>query len=258
MRKIYIQTDVEGISGVDKREMVSRDRIEPEYVIKRLMSDTNAAIEGAFLGGADHVTVLDSHSGGGNFDLGLLDKRAEFDTQRSKRDWGILDESYCGSFFIGAHAMSGTLGAFCDHTMDANAYYINGRKIGELAQWAMICTHYNVPLTMVSGDLAAVWEATAFFPGIEIVAVKKALTRNTAKALMSDDEAYEQIRKAAKEAVEKVEQLPLFRPLLPAELKVEFIRTDDCEYRFNAASDAERIDARTARKILYSYTDRWI
>jgi D-amino peptidase len=63
-KKIYIHTDLEGISGIDKAEMVMHAaRAEHRYSIERLMADVNAAIDGAFLGGADHVTVLDSHGG---------------------------------------------------------------------------------------------------------------------------------------------------------------------------------------------------
>ena len=50
--------------------------IEPEHPRRReanefLMADLNAAVAGAFEGGATHVTVLDSHGGGGNFILEL-------------------------------------------------------------------------------------------------------------------------------------------------------------------------------------------
>ena len=147
---------MEGISGIDKAEMVEKSE---RYAVERLMADVNAAVDGAFLGGADHVTVLDSHGGGGNFDLSLLDKRAEVDTKPNKKWWGILDGSYFGTFFIGAHAMAGTLNGFLDHTQSSESiynYYVNGRKMGELAQWAMVCAHYDVPLIMMSGDTAAV------------------------------------------------------------------------------------------------------
>ena len=95
MKKIYIHTDLEGISGIDRCEMVS-DTAVPNYrySIERLMADVNAAVDGAFLGGADHVTVLDSHGGGGNFDLSLLDARAENDAKENKKWWGKLDGSY--------------------------------------------------------------------------------------------------------------------------------------------------------------------
>jgi len=259
MKKIYIHTDLEGISGIDKGEMVKAGEANSEYVMERMMADINAAVDGAFLGGADHVTVLDSHGGGGNFDVNMLDKRAEFDTKPNKKWWGIIDESYFGTFFIGAHGMAGTLNGFLDHTQSSQTifnYYINGRKTGELGQWAMVAAHYDVPLIMMSGDLAASVEASQFFPGIETVAVKTGISRQRAKLILSNGEAVEQIRRAAKIATEKEEKSKPFKPLLPMELKIEFTRSDYCD-GCCANPQVERIDARTARKISQSYQDFW-
>jgi D-amino peptidase len=256
MKKIYIHTDMEGVSGIDKAEMVENS---DRYSIERLMADTNAAIDGACLGGADHVTVLDSHGGGGNFDLSLLDKRAEVDLKPNKKWWGIVDESYFGTFFIGAHGMAGTLNGFLDHTQDSTRIYnysVNGRKMGELAQWAIVCAHYDVPLIMMSGDTAAASEAAQFFAGIEAVSVKTGISRTRAK-LMPVEKAEELIRRAAKRAVEKSDRIKPFKPLLPMEIKIEYTRADYCD---NIASNPaiERLDARTARKISHSYQDFWV
>ena len=258
MKKIYIHTDLEGISGIDRGEMINTDSLDHRYCIERLMADTNAAIDGAFLGGANHVTVLDSHGGGGNFDLSLLDKRAEVDTKPNGKWWGIVDDSYYGTFFIGAHAMAGTLHGFLDHTQDSTRIYnyiVNGRKMGELAQWAMVCGHYNVPLIMMSGDTAAVNEAAQFFAGIEAADVKTGISRTRAK-LIPIDEAVERIRQAAKTAVEKSDRLLPFRPLLPMEVKIDYTRGDYCDYT-DTLPNVERIDTRTARKIAHSHQDFW-
>jgi len=258
MKKIYIHTDLEGISGIDKGEMVKCGKDNSDYVTKRLMADVNAAVDGAFSGGANHVTVLDSHGGGGNFDLDLLDTRAQFDTKPNKKWWGILDESYYGSFFIGAHAMAGTMHGFLDHTQSSASiynYYVNGRKMGELGQWAMVCGHYDVPLIMMSGDTAAVNEAAQFFSGIETAGVKTGISRMLAR-LKDNAEAVEKIRKAAKAAVEKSERPKPFKPLLPMEVKIEYTRADYCDYT-ELNPDVERLDARTARMTVQSYQDFW-
>jgi D-amino peptidase len=67
--KIYIHTDLEGITGIDNIDMMSREHARHHEALENLMLDLNAAVDGAFAGGADHVTVLDSHGGGGNFIL---------------------------------------------------------------------------------------------------------------------------------------------------------------------------------------------
>lgn len=258
MKKIYIHTDLEGISGIDRGEMVPNESPDYPYCVTRLMADINAAVDGAFLGGASHVTVLDSHGGGNNFDASMLDSRAEFDTRPNKEWWGTLDESYWGSFFIGAHAMAGTINGFLDHTMDSYRIYnysVNGRKMGELGIWAMVCGHFNVPMLMVSGDLAAVNEAAQFFSGVETAVVKTGLSRTRARSLPLN-EAEEAIRRAAMRAVQKAERPAAFKPLLPMEIKIEFTRGDHCD-AVAAKPGIERVCARTIRKISDTCLNFW-
>ena len=61
---IYIITDLEGISAVDSIDMMDENSEGYKLACERLMSDTNAAIEGAFAGGADKVYVVDGHGSG--------------------------------------------------------------------------------------------------------------------------------------------------------------------------------------------------
>jgi D-amino peptidase len=258
MKKIYIHTDMEGCSGIGRGEMVDRDCIDFDYCVTRLMADVNAAVDGAILGGADHVSVLDSHGGGNNFDLSLLDPRAEFDPKDNKKWWGMLDESYWGCFFIGAHAMAGTLHGFLDHTQDSLRIYnysVNGRKFGELGQWAMVSGHFNVPMIMVSGDQCAANEAAQFFSGVETAVVKIGFSRMRAK-LAPLPEAEDRIRRAAKKAVQIIERPPPFKPILPMEIKFDFTRADYCDGAVHNGS-LERTDARSARKVSGSCLDFW-
>ena len=255
MKKIYIHTDLEGISGIGCADMVNTDYNDYDYSIERLMADVNAAVDGAFLGGAEHVTVLDSHGGGGNFDRSMLDSRADFDEKSNGKWWGKVDDTYCGTFFIGAHAMAGTINGFLDHTQDSTRilnYCVNGRNMGELAQWAMVCAHYNVPVIMVSGDEAAVNEAIQFFGNIEVTAVKRGISRRKA-ILVPNDTAVENIRQACKKAVERTDIVPLFKPILPMEVRLDLTRTDYCEDYLSANPNYERLNARTIRMISDSY-----
>jgi len=257
MKKIYICTDMEGVSEIDRGEMIPNNSGHYHYCVERLMADTNAAIDGAFLGGADHVTVLDGHARGGNFDLSLLDKRAEFDARLDKEKWwGKFDESYWGFFCIGAHAMAGTTNGFLDHTINSGTiynYFINNCRIGELGIFAMIGGHFGVPMVMASGDLAAVHEAAQLCSGIELAEVKTGVSRMRAR-LLPNEEAENRIRQAAKRAVEKDERPKPFTPLLPMEVKIEFLSSHHCDDAVNEPN-VERIDARTARKISNSYLD---
>jgi D-amino peptidase len=253
--KIYIHTDLEGVSGIDNIDMMSRDHARHREALENLMADLNAAVDGAFAGGADHVTVLDSHGGGGNFILDMLDKRAENDTKPNKKWWGILDESYDATFFIGAHAMAGTINGFLDHTQSSRSwynYYVNGRRMGELGQWAMVAGAFGVPMAMVSGDEAACVEARQFFYPVETAIVKTGVGRNRA-VLVDLDEARARIREAARRAIPIVKDARPFIPSKPMEIILEFTRSDYCDSA--AARGAERIDARTVRKVADSGLD---
>lgn len=247
--RIYIHTDLEGISGIDRGEMVPRDSGEYELCRELLMGDLNAAVDGAFAGGATEVIVLDSHGGSNSFILDMLDPRAQNDTKPNGKWWGIMDERCDGTFFIGAHAMAGTMNGFLDHTQSSVAWFnysINGRKMGELAQWALVAGNWGIPLVMVSGDEAACQEAHQFFHPCKTAAVKRGIGRQRAEAV-GLDEARARIRQAARDAIGIIHEARPFQPQKPMEILVEFTRAD---YADNAARSpkVERIDARTVRK----------
>ena len=247
--KIYIHTDLEGVSGIDNMEMMDREHPRHMEARENLMGDLNAAVDGAFAGGADHVTVLDSHGGGSNFILDMLDKRAENDTKPNKKWWGIMDESYDATFFIGAHAMAGTINGFLDHTQSSRSWFnysVNGRNMGELGQWATIAGAFGIPMAMVSGDEAACVEARQFFYPLETAIVKRGIGRNRAEAV-NLDEAHSRIREAARRAISIVKDAKPFVPSKPMEIILQFTRADYCDGA--AARGAERIDARTVRKL---------
>lgn len=257
--KIYIHTDLEGISGITLPEQVALGKdVQSEYTVKRLMSDVNAAIDGAFAGGATHVTVLDAHRGGENFDLSMLDSRADLDSRSNGKWWGKLDSSYDGTLYIGAHAMTGAMNAFLNHTFNLNwhKYMINGRCFGELGMWAMAAGHFDVPMLMVSGDLAACYEATCFFNPIKTAVVKYAKGINEAEPIEADV-AEELIRKTARDAIALVGLAKPFKPILPMEIKIEY----SCGWGENTAErvskkpGVERLDGRTVRRISNSLLD---
>ena len=254
--KIYIHTDLEGISGIDTMEMVERTDPGFGFSVKCLMADVNAAIDGAFAGGATHVTVLDGHHTGDNFDIDLLDKRVELDRPDMAEWWGKLDESYAGIYFIGAHAMAGTMNAFLDHTMASESWFnyrVNGRRVGELGLVAMVAAHFKVPMLMVSGDEAACTEARQFLNPVRCAAVKRGIGRNRAE-LVARAVALSRIYEEAREAVSLVGKARLYTPTLPMELKLEFYRSDYCDEAAGRPGN-ERLDARALRKVSGSYLD---
>lgn len=257
--RIYIHTDLEGVSEVATFEQTRFASPDIERMRAALVYDTNAAIEGAFDAGADEVYVLDAHNGGGNMDVNLLDKRAVFDVRGEKNpNWyASLDDSFDGTFFIGAHAMAGTQNAFLEHTQSSTSwynYYVNGKKYGELGQWAMVAGHFGVPFIMMSGDDAAVTEARNFFGDIECVSVKYAKKRNLAE-LYDVEQSRKKIKEAAYRAVRDLKEgkrFKVFKPCFPAEIKLELFRSDMCDDMCKDHPWVERLDGRTVRYVIDS------
>ncbi len=248
--KIYILCDMEGTSGVWRPEQVW-PRESPHYAVGRelLVADVNAAIAGAFEGGATEVVVGDTHGGGAHFLLEQMDARATYETPSPASAMPSLDETFAGLILTGHHAMAGTLNGFLDHTMSSTSWFsfrINGQAVGEIGMETAHAGHYGVPLLMVTGDEAACREAEGAFPGIVTVPVKRALGRNYAHCL-APSVARERIRAGAQEAVRRAGQLKPWVLTPPIELELTFYRSDYADEAAARRPGLVRVDARTLR-----------
>jgi D-amino peptidase len=74
---ILISVDIEGVAGVFHPEQTRAGNGEYERARRWMTLEANAAIQGAFAGGAAHVWVNDSHGGFRNLLPDLLDARAQ-------------------------------------------------------------------------------------------------------------------------------------------------------------------------------------
>jgi len=153
--------------------------------------------------------------------------------------------------------MAGTMNAFLDHTQSSKHWFdysVNGRSMGELAQWAMCAGHFGVPMLMVSGDEAACAEARAFFDPVETAPIKQGLGRNRAQAYPLD-EARRRIHDAAERAMALIGRARPLRPICPMDLKLTMTRSDFCDEMMRKHADGERLDARTIRRVTNDYLD---
>lgn len=222
--KIYISVDMEGISGINSPEYVLRtEKLYP--VGQRLATaDANAAVRGAFDGGADEVIVADMHGASGNLLVEELDPRAKLlaGTPHQPR-FPFLDEQVNGLFLLGYHAMAGTLHANLEHTMSSKTwhkYCVNDRPYGELGIDAEIAAESGVPVVMVSGDDRLCKEAAAWLPGVEAAMVKQGLGRQSALCL-SPRAGQQVVYEHAKRAVERLCAGEAFAlPQIPAPARV--------------------------------------
>jgi len=258
--KIYILADMEGISGIRKMNQVQSD--SPEYAEGRvlMMKDINAAVDGAFLGGATEVVVADTHGGGGQVRIAEMDSRAVYEMPGAGSMMPSLDKTFDGVILLGHHARAGTLNGFLDHTMNSGAWFeyrINGKIVGEIGIEAAYAGHFNVPVIMVSGDVATAKEARATLGSVECAVVKWGIGRNKAKCLPLD-KAHAIIRETTQQAVSKAGSFRAFKPKLPATIQLTLYRTDYAE-EYASRPGVERISARTVQRVATSLKDicRW-
>ncbi len=210
--KIYVNTDLEGVSGVYKfaqtREVDTPLNLQArEY----FMGDLAAVVRGLRDGGATEILVYDGH-GSQAFIPHLMEPGAKYATGKPKPEmWGV-DKTYSGLVLLGFHAMMGTPDGVLNHTQSSkteNRYWYNGVESGELAQVAALAGCYGVPPILVTGDEATCREARQFFgSNCVTVAVKKGIGREAAVLY-----PFEETRKALYEGAKRaVAAIPHCRP----------------------------------------------
>jgi len=252
--KIYILCDMEGVSGIRKIEQVQSDSNEYAHGRELMMQDINAAVDGAFLGGASEVVACDTHGGGGQVRVADMDQRAVYEMPGGGSLMPSLDDTFAGVILLGHHARAGTVNGFLDHTMSSRSWFewsINGQAMGEIGIEAIFAAHWNVPVIMVSGDQAACDEAGETLGEVECAVVKWGIGRNKAKALPLP-RAHDIIRQTAKRAVERAGDFEPLRPSLPATIQLTVYRSDMAE-EYARRSGVEQVNARTVRRVIDAY-----
>ena len=203
-RKVYISVDMEGISGINGDDQTSAGQAEYARGRKLMVEDANAAIRGAFAGGATEVVVNDSHGGQRNLLPEDLDPRARLISHSFKRHGMVegLDETFDSILFIGYHARASAPRGLFAHTGSGivRDLQLNGVAVGEGGINAAMAAWYGVAVALVTGDDTAVEEVQARVPGVKGVTVKRAINTRAVEMLPLA-EARRLIEAGAKEAV---------------------------------------------------------
>ena len=226
--KAFISVDLEGITGTtDAREMAPGDDYE---IARRWMTgEANAAIRGAFAGGAEEVVVCDSHSSARNLLLDELDPRAKLIRGRHKPRRMVqgLDSSFGAALLVGYHGRAGAAPGVLNHTWvgkELHSLRIDCEPAGEIALVSSVCSHFGVPVALVTGDDVACAEAEALLPGVSAVAVKRSIDRY---AIETDHPSVsaERVEAAAEAAVRGTEAIAGSPSPTPVELELEWNST---------------------------------
>lgn len=230
--KIYVNTDLEGISGVFKFGQ-TREKDTPLNIqaCEYFMGDVAAVVRGLRDGGATEVVVLDGH-GSQCVIPHLMEPGAKYITGKPRpgaANLSVLDSSFAGMVLLGFHAMMGTPDGVLNHTQNSkaeNRYWYNGVESGEMVQSALIAGYYGVPVIMVTGDEATAREAKKFFGNnIITVPVKKGLSREAA-ILYPLEETRKALYEGAKKAMSAISSCKPYKIETPVKVKMQYLNLD--------------------------------
>lgn len=182
---------MEGISGLVRWMDVSAKGIDFPRNRDLMTLDTNAAIAGAFAGGATEVTVEENH---GVEDLCVLNMTLIDARARVIRGAGRpgattmagLNAQVGVVLLIGHHAGAGSFPGIMAHTISYGGFKLvrlAGAPIGEPHFFAMRAGELGVPIGMVSGDQVVAAQVKELCPWAETVIVKEALGNQAADCL---------------------------------------------------------------------------
>ena len=239
--RIFIVSDMEGVGGVnsaDEQLLPGQRRYDESR--RLLAGELNAAVEGAFAGGAAEVVIWDGHDGSRSLSIDDIDPRAKLIQGRpTPANYYLSDRAFDGIFFIGQHAMAGAKGGILAHSQSftVERISINGRAVGEIGQVAAIAGYYHIPVIMLSGDQAACDEISELQPKAETVAVKR-LAGRASSLSVSHAEAKSLIRAAAERAVSHISS---FSPWIiegPVEMTISYYAKAPAAYKGKTVLEA--------------------
>ena len=108
--KVYISVDMEGIGGISHSKPTERGDDGYPAAVALMVGEANAAIAGAFDGGATEVLVNDSH--GQMFNLTPEDLDARAVLLQGQKPWSMVagagpDRGFDVALFVGYHTRAG-------------------------------------------------------------------------------------------------------------------------------------------------------
>lgn len=250
MTNVFISVDMEGIAGIAHLQQVWRGSDDFPAARELMTGEANAAVAGAFEGGATTAVVNDSHGDMYNLLPEKLDARAEL-ILGSPKTLSMMQgfgPDFDVALFVGYHAAAGTQAAVLDHTYSGRLIYevrLNGEPATEAELNAAFAGTYGVAVGLVTGDDKACAQAAKRLPGIRTVVVKEGYGRNVAKSI-HPSAAREAIRKAAAETVAARGELQPYRADPPFVLEADVANTSAADL-CALAPGTDRTGPRTVR-----------
>jgi D-amino peptidase len=228
--RVLISADAEGVTGITSTNELLFGRPHYEFMRSMMTDDVNAAVEGAFAGGATSVVVNDAHWTMTNILIERLDPRAELIKGFHKHLCMVEGAQEADAvFFLGYHCRTGDSDGVGNETILGREIVdirMNGQAVGESEINAAVCGHFGVPVVFASGDDLYEKELRQTLPDVEFGLTKYALDRWVARCL-APEKSHANIRTAAQRAVERAKagEFTPYRVDGPVSLSVTFSST---------------------------------
>lgn len=249
---VLISVDLEGVAGVATRQQTLPQGRDYQIARALMTEEANAAVAGAFDGGATSVVVNDSHGPADNLLGERLDRRAEY-VVGDPKPLDMVQEMTSRTgvvLFVGYHAGAADPAGVLGHTYSGGAFAdvrLNGRSIGEAELNGLVAAAEGVPVGLVTGDDVVCAVVAKAFPGVVTVPVKTALGRTAART-KHPAAAREAIEVGAARAVATAVRGEIPVVTVPHELVVEVdLRPNGAAELVALVPGTERTGARTVR-----------
>lgn len=263
--RVLIMSDMEGVSGIVTWSQVTGGKPLYEEGRRLYTEEINAAVRGAYAGGATEVIVVDCHGAGDDWTFNslvpeLLDERCEW---VAHHPWGAYTEMFergCDAcLLIGMHARAGTLEGVLCHTISTTRWRslrFNEHFVGEVGINAALCGSYGVPVLLVTGDEATCRESSELLGrGLRTVAVKRGLSRYSARQI-PPLRARRMIEEAARDAVQSRSGAAPYVPARPTTITIEVDTTDKAD-AFRRRAGVELVDPLTVVSRGLNWKQAW-
>jgi D-amino peptidase len=259
--KVFVISDMEGISGIVKPEQTGAGEPLYEEGRKLYTQEINAAVRGAKAAGATEIVVMDCHGAGKGYTFNSLlpeelDPDCEFVVQNEWTEYTeFLEQGVDGALFVGMHAQAGAAEGVLNHTVSGRDFqnlWFNGTLVGETGINAALCGTWGCPVLLVTGDQAACAEGKELLgDGLTTVQVKQG-TGVTSARLIPPPRARELVEAGAKQALSDAKAVAPYDPGKPCEIKVEYKWTEPAA-KLRHRPGVELLDPRT----IVSRADDW-
>ena len=238
--KVLISSDMEGTCGVVDWVQVSPPWDggaapgEYETARRQMTAEVAAAVRGAIAGGAELVTVNESHDGMKNLYGKDLPREARLITGHHKPLSMMegVDEAGVGAvIFTGYHGRAGTPRSVLAHTFTGfiRDVRLDGVSVGEYGINAAIAGHFGVPVVMVTGgDICIAQVQELLGERVVGVEVKRELGTMVANH-MHPDVACELIEAGAREAVQRASEIKPYTIGPNCRVEVELAQQEMCD-----------------------------